>query len=109
MASLDVCRRWKAWRAMAAWRAALALRFRRLVGEPPIAYLTPWRMLLAGHRLLNSGASVAEIAYGLGYESDSAFSAAFKRVMGGSRRAYLYSRGRRSGGALAVRHNEGTG
>ena len=45
-------------------------------------YLTRWRMLLAGDRLTNSGAPVSSIAQSLGYESESAFSTAFKRVMG---------------------------
>ncbi len=45
-------------------------------------------MLLAGDRLVNSGDSVGEIALALGYESESAFSTAFKRVMGVSPRRY---------------------
>ena len=60
-------------------------------------YLTRWRMPLAGDRLTNSGAPVSSIAQSLGYESESAFSTAFKRVMGCSPRQY--SRGR---GAVAL-------
>ncbi|RVP77521.1 helix-turn-helix domain-containing protein, partial [Sinorhizobium meliloti] len=45
-------------------------------------YLTRWRMTLAADRLENSGDPVAAIAFSLGYESESSFSAAFKRVMG---------------------------
>ncbi|MGN6581247.1 MAG: AraC family transcriptional regulator [Bordetella sp.] len=74
-------------------RSALALRFRQRVGEPPLGYLNRWRMLLAGDRLLNSAASVGEIAYSLGYESDGAFSAAFKRIMGCSPRDYRKTSG----------------
>lgn len=74
-------------------RSALALRFRQCVGKPPLAYLTRWRMLLAGDRLLHSRASVGEIACSLGYESDSAFSAAFRRIMGCSPRTYRQSGG----------------
>ena len=55
-------------------------------------YLTRWRMLLAGDRLTNSGDPISVISPALGYESESAFSTAFKRVMGCSPRQY--SRGR---------------
>jgi AraC-like DNA-binding protein len=51
-------------------------------------YLTRWRMLLAGDRLQNTGDVVSEIALSLGYESESAFGKAFKRVMGCSPRQY---------------------
>jgi AraC-like DNA-binding protein len=52
-----------------------------VVGDGPIEYLTRWRMLLAG-RSLSRGEPVGAIARSLGYESESAFSTAFKRVMG---------------------------
>jgi AraC-like DNA-binding protein len=55
-------------------------------------YLTRWRMLLAGDRLASSSDPVSVIALSLGYESESAFSTAFKRVMGCSPRQH--SRGR---------------
>ncbi len=45
-------------------------------------YLARWRMMLAGDKLANSGETISQIAYSIGYESDSAFSAAFRRVMG---------------------------
>lgn len=70
-------------------RSTFALRFRERVGESPIDYLTRWRMLLAADRLLTSRDAVAIIAPSLGYESDSAFSTAFKRVMGCSPRDYV--------------------
>ena len=73
-------------------RSTFALKFKETVGASPMGYLTRWRMLLAGDRLANSGDSVAVIAASLGYESESAFSTAFKRVMGCSPRRY--SRGR---------------
>ncbi len=73
-------------------RSTFALRFKETVGASPIEYLTRWRMLLAGDRLENSGDSISVIALSLGYESESAFSTAFKRVMGASPRRY--SRGR---------------
>ena len=55
-------------------------------------YLTRWRMLLAADRLTASNDPVSEIAEALGYESESAFSAAFKRMMGRSPRQYGRSR-----------------
>lgn len=69
-------------------RSTFALRFKERVGEAPIDYLTRWRMLLAADRLLASRDPIAVIAPSLGYESDSAFSSAFKRVMGCSPRDY---------------------
>ena len=62
-------------------RSGFAARFGQLVGDGPIEYLTRWRMLLAG-RSLSRGEPVGAIAHSLGYESESAFSTAFKRVMG---------------------------
>jgi AraC-like DNA-binding protein len=69
-------------------RTAFAVKFKETVGLSPMDYLTRWRMLLAGDRLTNSRDSIAAIAASLGYESESAFGAAFKRVMGCSPRQY---------------------
>lgn len=69
-------------------RSSFAQRFKETVGDSPMEYLTRWRMLLAGDRLESSKDSVAVIALSLGYESESAFSTAFKRVMGCSPRQY---------------------
>lgn len=63
-------------------RAAFARRFAEEVGEPPLAYLTRWRMGLAVRLLRTSEASVSEIAQRIGYESEFAFSRAFKRSQG---------------------------
>lgn len=73
-------------------RSAFALRFKAMVGAAPLEYLTRWRMLLAGDRLANTGEPISVIAPSLGYESDSAFSTAFKRAMGCSPREYGRSR-----------------
>jgi len=75
-------------------RSIFALKFKEKVGTSPMEYLTRWRMLLAGDRLTNSSDSLSVIAHSLGYESESAFSTAFKRVMGCSPRQY--SRGQSS-------------
>lgn len=69
-------------------RSIFALRFKETVGQTPIEYLTRWRMLLAGDRLKNSDGSISVIASSLGYESESAFGKAFRRVMGCSPRQY---------------------
>jgi len=69
-------------------RSTFALKFKKTVGETPLEYLTRWRMLLAGDRLTGSGDPISVIALSLGYESESAFSTAFKRVMGRSPRQY---------------------
>lgn len=69
-------------------RTIFALRFRKIVGSSPMEYLTRWRMFLAGERLQHTSDAVSEVALALGYESESAFSKAFKRVMGCSPRQY---------------------
>jgi len=69
-------------------RSSFALRFKQTVGASPMEYLARWRMLLAGDRLANSNDPVSVIALSLGYESESAFSTAFRRVMGCSPRQY---------------------
>jgi AraC-like DNA-binding protein len=69
-------------------RTTFAVKFKKTVGLSPIGYLTRWRMLLAGDRLANTQQSIAEISSSLGYESESAFGAAFKRVMDCSPRQY---------------------
>lgn len=63
-------------------RSVLAERFTNLVGCPPIAYLSRWRMQVAAHRLRETYSSTAEIAAEVGYESLPAFTRAFKRHMG---------------------------
>jgi AraC-like DNA-binding protein len=60
-------------------RPVLAERFRRYMGEPPISYLTRWRLQLGARLLKSSSRSVAEIAEEVGYESEAAFNRAFKR------------------------------
>ena len=63
-------------------RSALAERFTRLIGEPPMRYLARWRILLAAHQLRNSDSPLVRIAEEVGYESEAAFNRAFKRHFG---------------------------
>jgi AraC-like DNA-binding protein len=63
-------------------RSVLAERFQLLVGSSPIQYLTQWRMLLASNLLCHSNAPLARIAEDVGYQTDTAFSRAFRREFG---------------------------
>jgi len=66
-------------------RSSFAAHFERVTGETPIAYLTRWRMMLAADRL-KTAMPLAAVAASVGYESESAFGAAFKRATGRSPR-----------------------
>ncbi|MCX5144202.1 AraC family transcriptional regulator [Streptomyces sp. NBC_00338] len=74
-------------------RAGLARRFTELVGEPPMAYLTGWRLAVAADLLRETDATVEAVAHQVGYSQAFAFSTAFKRVRGVSPQEY-----RRGGG-----------
>jgi AraC-like DNA-binding protein len=63
-------------------RSALVERFTRYLSEPPMTYLTRWRLQLAAKSLTNTPRGVAEIAADVGYESEAAFNRAFKREFG---------------------------
>ena len=63
-------------------RAGLARRFNDLVGEPPMTFLTGWRIALAADLLREPGATLGSVAYQVGYSSPFALSTAFKRVRG---------------------------
>jgi AraC-like DNA-binding protein len=63
-------------------RAALARRFTELVGEPPMTFLTDWRLSLAADLLLEPDATIGSVAYRVGYSTPFALSTAFKRVRG---------------------------
>jgi AraC-like DNA-binding protein len=63
-------------------RSALAERFTQLVGQPPMQYLANWRMQLAANHLVSGMDGVAAIAERVGYESEAAFSRAFKKMVG---------------------------
>ena len=65
-------------------RSAFADRFSAVVGQPPMQYLTMWRMHLAAQSLREGRRSVAQVGAAIGYESEAAFSRAFKRQFGQS-------------------------
>jgi AraC-like DNA-binding protein len=68
----------------AASRSALADRFTQMVGCPPVQYLTQWRMQIAAKRLADPNVKIAAVAHDVGYESEAAFSRAFKKFVGRS-------------------------
>lgn len=69
-------------------RSNFALKFKATVGETAMDYVSRWRMMLAGDRFENTNESVSAVALSLGYESESAFSTAFKRILGCTPRQY---------------------
>jgi AraC-like DNA-binding protein len=72
-------------------RTSFALHFRNVAGVAPLTYLTEWRMRLAERALREEKTPVASVARSLGYTSESAFSNAFKRIIGISPTAYRTS------------------
>lgn len=63
-------------------RSAFAERFTTLIGQPPMKYLTNWRMQVAAHKLRENRLTISQIAFDVGYESEAAFTRAFRREMG---------------------------
>ncbi len=78
-------------------RATLTRRFAATVGEPPLSYLTRWRMLTAARLLRDTDTPLAGVARKVGYQSEFAFAKAFKREYGLAPGQY-----RRGDDALAV-------
>jgi AraC-like DNA-binding protein len=81
----DPARQWTLFavaKAAGVSRSALADRFMRLIGEPPMQYLARWRMQIAAQRLADQSAKVSTVALEVGYRSEAAFSRAFKRLTG---------------------------
>jgi AraC-like DNA-binding protein len=68
--------------AAALSRSSLHERFVHFIGQPPMQYLTHWRMQVASGMLRDTNAKLVEVALDVGYESEAAFSRAFKRVVG---------------------------
>jgi AraC-like DNA-binding protein len=63
-------------------RSSFAARFTALIGIAPIQYLQRWRLQMAASRLLDGNAMIATVAADAGYESEAAFSRAFKKMVG---------------------------
>ncbi|WP_448337935.1 cupin domain-containing protein [Chloroflexus aurantiacus] len=83
-------------RALACSRSTFAARFTALVGEPPMEYLTRWRMQIASRLLIEDPSlRVGEVAARVGYRSEAAFSKAFKRLIGIAPTAYRSAVGHR--------------
>src|SRR5262245_215472 len=81
----DVARQWTVdtlGREVGLSRSALADRFTRLIGVPPMHYLADWRMQIATEKLRSTNNSLAQVAQVIGYESEAAFSRAFKKAFG---------------------------
>jgi len=81
----DITRRWTVddlGREVGLSRSALADRFIRLIGVPPMHYLANWRMQVATQKLRDTSASLAQVAEMVGYDSEAAFSRAFKKAFG---------------------------
>lgn len=92
----DVGRGWKVGELAAAVgmsRSGFALRFRELVGVPPLDYLKRWRMQLARDALRRGEGPVGSLAARFGYASESAFGAAFKRAFGHAPKRYWAENG----------------
>lgn len=79
-------------RECASSRSVLAERFAHFVGLPLMQYLARWRMQLAASLLLEGQATVADVAYRVGYGSEAAFSRAFKKLVGRSPKAWREGR-----------------
>jgi len=69
-------------REAASSRSSVAKRFAELVGQPPMQYLTEWRMQVAANLLAQTGAKVSTVGAEVGYDSEAAFSRAFKKATG---------------------------
>jgi AraC-like DNA-binding protein len=81
----DIARHWTVddlGREVGLSRSSLADRFIRLIGVPPMHYLASWRMQVASQKLRSTNASLAKTAEGVGYDSEAAFSRAFKKAFG---------------------------
>jgi AraC-like DNA-binding protein len=83
-------------RAAGTSRSVLAERFAQLVGSSPMQYLTQWRMMLAANLLCRSNVPLARVAEDVGYQTDTAFSRAFRREFGAPPAAWRRSQSARA-------------
>jgi AraC-like DNA-binding protein len=94
----DVARPWtveELGREVGLSRSALADHFIRLIGVPPMHYIAGWRMQVAMQRLRSTNDSLAQVAESIGYESEAAFSRAFKKAVGSAPATWRRARGTR--------------
>ncbi len=90
----DVSRRWtleELGKRARMSRSAFASRFKQVAGISPMEYLARWRMQLAAERLKTTSHIILRIAHSVGYESDAAFSTAFKKAIGQSPQHYRHA------------------
>jgi AraC-like DNA-binding protein len=90
-------------------RSWLHERFVHFIGQPPMQYLTQWRMQVAGGLLRDTNAKLVEVALDVGYESEAAFSRAFKRVAGLSPGAWRKAKRATNVSAMAWRSSRDDG
>ena len=91
----DISRRWsleELGKAAGMSRSGFASRFKQVAGISPMEYLARWRMHIAADRLRTTSHIILRIANSVGYESDAAFSTAFKKALGQSPRKYRHGR-----------------
>ena len=84
-------------------RSVLAERFTHLLGQPPMQYLTHWRMQIASGLLVRGSAKIAQVAAQAGYDSEAAFSRAFKKFVGFSPAEWRKRKSPNSSGDSATR------
>ena len=89
-------------------RSALAQRFTDFLGQPPMQYLARWRMQIAAHELLTGSKPLTAVAEQIGYESEAAFSRAFRREFGMPPAGWRKSKEKASGVAASAQHMEHT-
>jgi AraC-like DNA-binding protein len=83
-------------------RSAFALRFRQIVGETPLDYLTRWRIYKAAVLLRDDDKKLTEVANAVGYDSDGSFNKTFKRIVGVTPGEYRRTSNGRAGSLEAV-------